>query len=88
MRYPSPDTPPDAGTPERPAPVEGDNTAGLAHRVKHAWAMAGINLHGAILTVIGGKFVGYVTFDSVADANRAATIMADVGYAKVPAKTR
>ena len=27
MRYPSPDTPPDAGTPERPAPVEGDNTA-------------------------------------------------------------
>jgi hypothetical protein len=63
--------------------VEGDNTAGLAHRIKHAWALAGINLHGAILTVIGNKFVGYVTFDSVADANRAATIMADVGYAKV-----
>jgi len=68
--------------------VEGDNTAGLAHRLKHAWAGAGINLHGAILTVIGSKFVGYVTFDSVADANRAATILADVGYAKVPAGTR
>ena len=68
--------------------VEGDNTAGLAHRLKHAWAGAGINLHGAILTVIGSKFVGYVTFDSVADANRAAIILADVGYAKVPAKGR
>lgn len=62
--------------------LEGDNTAGLAHRLKHAWAEAGINLHGSILTVIAGKFVGFVTFDSVADANRAARILAEVGYAK------
>jgi len=62
--------------------LEGDNTAGLAHRLKHAWAMAGINLHGAILTVIGTKFVGFVTFDSVADANKAARILAEVGHEK------
>ena len=68
--------------------VEGDNTAGLAHRVKHAWAMAGINLHGSILTVIGTKFVGFVTFDSVADANKAARILAEVGHEKPPATMR
>lgn len=62
--------------------VEGDNTAGLAHRLKHAWAMAGINLHGAIMTVIGNKFVGFITFDSVDDANKAARILAEVGYAR------
>lgn len=60
--------------------LEGDNTAGLAHRLKHAWATAGINLHGSILTVIGMKFVGFVTFDSVADANKAARILAEVGH--------
>ncbi|HEX3152516.1 MAG TPA: amino acid-binding ACT [Gemmataceae bacterium] len=68
--------------------LEGDNTAGLAHRLKHAWATAGINLHGAILTVIGGKFVGFVTFDSVDDANKAARILAEVGHEKVVQKAR
>jgi hypothetical protein len=69
--------------------LEGDNTAGLAHRLKHAWATAGINLHGSILTVIGTKFVGFVTFDSVADANKAARILAEVGHEKpVPATRR
>lgn len=68
--------------------LEGDNTAGLAHRLKHAWAAAGINLHGAILTVIGTKFVGYVTFDSVADANKAARILAEVGHEKVAQPAR
>jgi hypothetical protein len=69
--------------------VEGDNTAGLAHRLKHAWAAAGINLHGAILTVIGTKFVGFVTFDSVEDANKAARLLAEVGHEKpAPAMRR
>jgi hypothetical protein len=69
--------------------VEGDNTAGLAHRLKHAWATAGINLHGAIMTVIGTKFVGYVTFDSVDDANKAARILAEVGHERpAPAPAR
>ncbi len=65
--------------------LEGDNTAGLAHRLKHNWAEAGINLHGSILTVIGNKFVGFVTFDSVADANKAARILAEVGHQPPPA---
>lgn len=62
--------------------VEGDNTAGLAHRLKHEWAMANINLHGAILTVLGSKFLGYITFDTVDDANKAARILAEIGVQK------
>jgi len=62
--------------------VEGDNNAGLAHRLKHEWASANINLHGAILAVCGNKFIGYITFDSVDDANKAARILADLGVQK------
>ncbi len=62
--------------------LEGDNTAGLAHRLKQEWAIANINLHGAILGVIGSKFLGYVTFDSVEDANKAARILAEIGVEK------
>lgn len=69
--------------------VEGDNTAGLAHRLKHAWAAAGINLHGSIMTVLGTKFVGFITFDSVEDANKAARLLAEVGHEKTaPATAR
>jgi hypothetical protein len=67
--------------------VEGDNTAGMAHRLKHAWAHAGINVHGSTLTVLGTKFVGFVTFDSVEDANRAARILAEVGHEHVTTGT-
>lgn len=66
--------------------VEGDNTAGLAFRLKQAWARNNINLHGAIMTVINNKFVGFVTFDSVADANQAAMLLAQVGVEKVGEK--
>jgi hypothetical protein len=62
--------------------VEGDNTAGLASRLKIEWARAGLNLHGSILGVIGSKFLGYITFDSVEDANRAARILAEIGVEK------
>jgi hypothetical protein len=62
--------------------VEGDNTAGLAHRLKHEWALANINLHGATLAVLGTKFIGYITFDTVEDANRAARILAELGVEK------
>jgi hypothetical protein len=61
--------------------VEGDDKAGLGGRLTQAWEMAGINLHGLVMSVIGTKFVGYATFDSVADANRAATILAELGTA-------
>jgi hypothetical protein len=59
--------------------IEGDDKKGLGGRLTQAWEMAGINLHGLVMAVIQGKFVGYITFDSVEDANRAATILAELG---------
>src|SRR5262245_8042360 len=61
--------------------LEGDNEAGLAHRLTQQWALAGISLHGLTMAVLAGKFVGYAVFDSVGDANRAAQILADLGTA-------
>jgi hypothetical protein len=61
--------------------MEGDNEAGLAHRVTQQWAVAGISLQGLTMAVLGAKFVGYAAFDSVNDANRAAQILADLGTA-------
>src|SRR5208283_760519 len=62
--------------------VEGDNEAGLAHRLTQQWALANINLYGLTMSVIGNKFVGYAAFDSVTDANRAAAILGDLGAAR------
>jgi len=59
--------------------VEGDNEAGLAHRLTQAWAMAGISFQGLTMAVLNGKFVGYAAFDNVNDSNKAATILADLG---------
>ena len=64
--------------------VEGDDKAGLAGRLTVEWEKAGINLHGMVMSVSHGKFVGYVTFDSVQDANTAATILAELGTADTP----
>lgn len=61
--------------------VSGDDKVGLSGRLTQSWEMAGINLHGLVMSVIAGKFVGYATFDSVLDANRAATILAELGTA-------
>jgi hypothetical protein len=66
--------------------VEGDDKAGLGGRLTQAWEMAGINLHGLVLAALHGRFVGYVTFDSPQDANRAATILAEIGTVEPPAK--
>jgi hypothetical protein len=59
--------------------VEGDNEAGLAHRLTQQWALAGISMQGLTMTVLGEKFVGYAAFDTTADANRAAAILGDLG---------
>ncbi len=59
--------------------VEGDNQAGLAHRLTQQWALANINVQGLSMAVLKDKFVGYVAFDSVIDANRAAAILGDLG---------
>ena len=66
--------------------VEGDNQAGLGHRLTQQWALAGLSLQGLMMSVIGNKFVGYACFDNVADSNRAAAILGDLGA--VPAEKR
>src|SRR5207248_9372926 len=70
-----------AGLAEVPDPVvmrvQGDNEAGLAHRLTQQWALAGISLQGLTMAVVGNKFVGYVAFDTTNEANRAAQILAD-----------
>jgi hypothetical protein len=55
--------------------VEGDNAQGLGHRLTQQWAEDGLSLHGLTMSVLGAKFVGYASFDSVQDANRAAAIL-------------
>jgi len=59
--------------------VEGDNRAGLAHRLTQQWALAGISMQGLTMTVMGNRFVGYAAFDTTNDANRAAAILGDLG---------
>lgn len=59
--------------------VEGDDKTGLGGRLAAAWEMAGINLHGMTMAALGTKFVGYVTFDTPADGNKAAEILAELG---------
>jgi hypothetical protein len=59
--------------------VEGDNQAGLAHRLTQQWALAGLSLQGLMMSVLADKFVGYASFDTVTDANRAAAILGDLG---------
>lgn len=59
--------------------VEGDNAAGLGHRVTQQWALAGISFQGLTMSALENKFVGYAAFDTVADANRAAAILGDLG---------
>lgn len=61
--------------------IEGDDEAGLGHRLTHAWAIAGLSFHGLTLASVGNKFIGYAAFDTVTDANRAAQILADIGSA-------
>ncbi len=61
--------------------VEGDDRTGLSGRLTQAWEIAGINLHGLVMSAVGGKFIGYATFDTVIDANKAATILAELGTA-------
>jgi hypothetical protein len=74
-----------AGLTETQSPVvlrvEGDNEAGLAHRLTQQWALAGISMEGLSMAVLGSKFVGFAAFDTVADANKAAQILADLGTA-------
>ena len=60
--------------------VQGDNQAGLAHKLTQQWALAGLSLHGLMMSVLNDRFVGYVSFDTVQDANRAAAILGELGH--------
>ncbi len=57
---------------------EGDDKTGLGGRVTQAWESAGINLHGLMMAVVQGKFIGFAMFDSPADANNAAILLSDM----------
>ena len=61
--------------------VEGDNKAGLAFKLTQSWSKAKISFQSLSMAVLGDRFVGYAAFDSVPDANNAATILADLGTA-------
>lgn len=58
---------------------EGDDKTGLGGRVTMEWEKAGINLHGLMMAVMNGKFVGYAQFDHADDANKAAHLLAQIG---------
>src|SRR4051794_21355868 len=45
--------------------IEGDNEAGLAHKLTQQWALAGISLQGLTMAVFRNQFVGYAAFDTV-----------------------
>ena len=64
--------------------MEGDNEAGLAHRLTQQWELANITLQSLMMAVLGSKFVGYAGFDTVQNANQAAQILADLGVAVAP----
>ena len=55
--------------------VEGSNRPGDAQRVARRLADAGINLRGVTASVIAGKYVLILGFDSAADAGNAARLL-------------
>jgi hypothetical protein len=55
--------------------IEGGNKAGSAARITRALAGAGISFRGLSASALGTKFVGYVAFDSAADAEAAAKVL-------------
>ena len=58
---------------------EGDDKTGLGGRVTMEWEKAGINLHGLMMAVTNGKYIGYAQFDHADDANKAAHLLAQLG---------
>lgn len=58
--------------------VEGGNKAGSAARMTRALADAGLSFRGLSAAAMGTRFVGYVAFDSAADAEHAAKLLRKV----------
>jgi hypothetical protein len=62
--------------------VEGLDEKGIGAQMARAIADAGINGRGVTAAVIGKRFVAYIGFDSVADADRAAAAIRKMGRRK------
>ena len=58
---------------------ETDNTPGATARLTGLLADAGINIRGLSVAVIGTRFVAYIGFDSINDADTAVRIFQDTG---------
>ena len=61
--------------------VEGSDRPGLGAKMTGAIADAGINLRGLSAAALGSRFVAYIAFDSVADAEKAAKAIRAAGTA-------
>jgi len=66
--------------------VEGTDRPGLGAKMTTSIADAGINMRGLSAAAHGSRFVAYVAFDSVADAEKAAKAIKAATAAKGPAK--
>ncbi|HEY9870061.1 MAG TPA: hypothetical protein V6D08_12920 [Candidatus Obscuribacterales bacterium] len=61
--------------------VEGDDRVGLGHRMASAMAEKGINMHFAVIQVVGKRFSGVFGFENSADADAAAGLIKSVAAA-------
>jgi hypothetical protein len=55
--------------------VEGSNQAGMGARITNTITATGVNMHGLSAMTVGNKFVCYLSFDSVADREKAETAL-------------
>lgn len=60
--------------------VEGQNAPGIAARIAHAVAGAGINLRGVSAAMIGTQFVLHAAFDTAEDAAKAAALLREKDF--------
>ena len=66
--------------------VEGTNRPGLGAKMTGAIADSGVNLRGLSAAVLGSRFVAYMAFDGVEDADKAAKAIKAAAAAKAPRK--
>lgn len=55
--------------------VEGENRPGIAAELAQLLAAQGLNLRGLTATVLGARFILYISFDSDPDAAKAANLL-------------
>jgi len=62
--------------------LEGGNRPGAGHEITGAVAGAGVSFRGLSASVMGGKYVAWVGFDSAADAEKASATLRALAPAK------